>query len=264
MSFNNHKIILFLLQFIFLLPSCDNYVNDEFTLLYSARTAFLTDNNLKADELYKRYLTKFTHGNYRVEAWERIFDISTYLRRTREDSLLILDSMLLEFRDNEILYKKFLLRAVDLNVNLNRFDKAIEHLNTLLNLPNITQLETDLFRLQLVKFFTLVERNDQALNVIQQCFVNSPNSDLFCACSFYKAHILMIQNKFKEAKDFLINSLNKCSSDQIYFNQGNFILGEIYENLDDKMQALSVYETILPSYPNPLLIKTKIKHLNFK
>jgi tetratricopeptide (TPR) repeat protein len=263
MTIHNFKI-LFLLQAIFLLTSCDNSFNDENTILTSARTAFLTDNNLIADELYKKYLTKFPNGNHRIEAWERIYDISTYLRRTREDSLLILDSMLLEFKENKSLQKKILLRAVDLNVNLNRYNNAIDHLNTLLNFSEITHEETDLARLQLSKLLSLDNNNEQALNVIQQCFSSAVDSDIYCLCSFYKAHILMIKNKYEDAKDHLIGSLEKCSSDYVFFNQGNYILGEIYEHLDDKRQAINSYESILSSYPSPLLIKTKIQHLNMK
>lgn len=264
MSVSIFKIILIFLQFVFILSSCDNHFNDENTLLNSARTAYLTDNNLKADEIYKKYLTKYPFGKYRIEAWERIYDISTYLRRTSEDSLLILDSMLLEFKDNKKLYKDYLSRSIDLNINLNRYDKAIEHLNTLLNYPNITSKDRILAHLQISKMLSNENNNEQALNIIQDCFSESVSLDIYCSCSFYNVHILIIQNKFETAKVFLNNILKQCSFDKFYFNHGNFILGEIYENLDDKLQALHAYEKILGSHPNSLLIKTKIKHLDIK
>lgn len=259
--------MFFLLRFfvlfflIFSLQCCSSNTNSESNIIQNARTAFLTGENIAAENFYKNYLKDFPNGEYRLEAWERIYDITVNLRKDKVNALPLLDAMLLEYANDKKLLPQIIQKLANLCSDLFQHEKSIELWIKYIELEILTDSQRNLARLQLSKEYLLLKNFDLALQVLRMCIDDKDSEGVFSSCQIQEAQVLFRMNQY-DAATFLLLSLrsNYPKQSNIYLD-ATFLLGDIFEILQNKTKAIEMYESILESYPNTRAVITRLNNL---
>ncbi|MEF3698344.1 tetratricopeptide repeat protein [Desulfolutivibrio sp.] len=255
-------LLRFLLIFlIFLSQSCSQDNDIESKIINSARTAYLTGENITSEEFYKNYLQQFPKGKYRLEAWERIYDITINLRKDKINALPLLEAMLLEFANEKQLYPSLLKKTAVLQSDLNNNELSIQLWNKYIGLVEITDIEKNEARIQLSKQYLFCNNFDLALKSLRDCNKTIDLDGVFSLCQLQEAQVLFRLNEFDAASALLLNLRNSFRKNSDIYLESSFLLGDIYELKHDRPAAIKIFESIVDSYPNTLAVKTRIDNL---
>jgi len=246
---------------IFSIQCCSNITDYESNIIHSARTAYLTGENITAENLYKKYLQEFPNGKYRFEAWERIYDITTNLRKDKISSLPLLDAMLMEYASDRNLYPQILKKYAILHLDLFQNDESIKLWLKYIGLTIISDSEKNNGRLQLSKQYLLQNNFDSALLVLRKCNECIDSEGFYSFCKLQEAEVLFRMNQIDAATSLLQSIRRDYPKQSIIYLEASFLLGDIFEIIQNKSDALEMFESILASYPNTQAVRTRINNL---
>jgi tetratricopeptide (TPR) repeat protein len=244
-----------------LTTACGHPEDPEQALLHGARTAYITGENLTAEELYQRYLQEFPQGAQRLEAWNRLYDIAVNLRKEPTKALPIVDAMLLEYASDPAVLPEVIERAAGLHGALREWEVAGELWTRYLQLPGISEPRRSLARVQLAKSLTLDRKAEQALSVLRECGKIGEEPAVIFQCRIEEAGILLRMDQFDAARTMLHKLMSLEGLDPGRRAQAGFLLGETYEALQLTPEAIKTYESILEDYPNPQAGRARLEFL---
>ncbi len=250
-----------LLAAVGLAAACGRAEDPEFGLLHGARTAYITGENLTAEELYQRYLQDFPQGKNRLEAWNRLYDIAVNLRKEPARAVPIVDAMLLEYASDPAVYPEVVERAAGLHGALREWEAAVGLWTKYLELPGVTGSRRSLARVHLAKCLVLDRKEERALAVLRECGRDRAGIEVLFQCRIEEAGILVRMDQFDAARTTLGEILALDGLDPGRRAQAGFMLGETYEALKQKAEAIRAYESILDDYPNPQAVKARLDFL---
>ncbi|QLA14648.1 tetratricopeptide repeat protein [Desulfolutivibrio sulfoxidireducens] len=246
---------------VVLIAACGQPGDPAPAILHDARTAYITGENLTAEELYQRYLQEFPQGENRLEAWNRLYDIAVNLRKDMRKAVPIVDAMLLEYASDPAVFPEVVERAAGLHGALREWDIAAGLWTRYIQLPGITGAHRSQARIQLAKCLTLDKKAEQALAVLRECGQSGEESGVIFQCRIEEAGILLRMDQFDAAKTKLQDLLSSSDVDSGRRAQAGFLLGETFEALQLKAEAIRTYESILADYPNPQAVKARLEYL---
>jgi len=236
-------------------------VDPQTGVLDTARRAFLDGRYPAAEETYQYYLQAFPKGRFRLEAWQRLADISQDVRDSPARAAGLLKAALLEFGNDPEAAPELLGRAAELRQNLKEYDKATSHYRELIAFPGISLPRLAMGCQQLGQVRVLAHDPAGALAVYESCRQSLPSGDARARLDLARAALLLRLDRGPEAEAFLREVYEKKETSPAVRAEAGFSLAQQYEARNDKAKARALYEAIRDTFPNPLVIDQRLRYL---
>jgi tetratricopeptide (TPR) repeat protein len=246
---------------LLLLVACSSQPDSETLLIHSARTAYITGENLTAEDLYQKYLQNFPHGGYRLEAWNRLYDISVNLRNDKKGAVPLVDAMLLEYASDPQLHAELLKRAAHIHSDLHEYALSARFWEDYIRLPGIDPSTRNDARVQLSKVYVLLKQTEESLRILHECRQDPDPLHFYLECQLESANVLVHVNQYEKAKDVLITLRTQAPVGSVLWSRISFLLADVYEHEHEPGKAREIFESILNTFPNQQVVKTRIQNL---
>lgn len=240
---------------------CREKSDGETRLVVAARSAFIDGEYLRAEEGYETYLQAYPKGKYRLEAWERLADISQYVRNAPAKTVKLLESSLLEYGGDPQTISKLLLRAARMRAVLKEYDKAGVLYARLLDNDALPQaLRVDIV---LEYAHSRLEAHDEAaaLALVQQAAATALAPELEARVSLELGLLRLRLGKKLEAESLLREVYDKSVFPQALRARAGFALASLLQEKRETGEAVQILESLRTIYPNPQVIEQQLKAL---
>lgn len=233
----------------------------EAEVLETARQAFLSGQFIKAEDTYQYYLQMYPSGRFRLEAWQRLADISQDGREATREAAMLLDAALLEFGADPDIAPDLLSRLAQLRLRRKEYDLASATYRNILEFPGISDKKRLDAYLQLAHVRRLTNDIPAALSVLNSCRQSGLSASETAYCAYMQAEILVGLDKGQEAESILQEIFSSTQNAAALRGQAGFSLGLIAEAKKEKALAKERYESVLSLHPNPLVVKKRLEFL---
>lgn len=233
----------------------------ETSSVVAARSAFIEGEYLRAEEGYETYLQSYPNGKYRLEAWERLADISQYVRNAPAKTIKLLESSLLEYGGDPESVSRILLRAARMRTALKEYDKAGGLYAKLLEIAALPQaLRVDIV---LEYAHSRLEAHDEAraLALVQQAAATPLAPELAARVSLELGLLRLRLGQQLEAESLLREVYAKTDSPQALRARAGFALASLLQEKRETGEAVKILESLRTLYPNPQVIEEQLKAL---
>lgn len=235
--------------------------NPEAALLAKAREAFLTGEFFTSEGLYQNYLQTYPEGAERLEAWNRLFDISRNILRDNDKASNIMEAMILDYSFDPQVIPGIYERAAELYASMKDYERVVSIWNEYLDLPGLPPESVMRAMFEKSRALAHIGRGEEAIRGLEECAVSARNPEWRALCLSEKANLLLRREKPQEAWavfEQLKDDAGLSAKDRAL---AAFSLAELMENQGQKKEALALYESILETYPNPNAVKSRIEYL---
>jgi len=225
-----------------------------------ADRAFAAGDYHQAQGLYQAYLQKRPQGRLRWEAWRRLLDVSRTVRRDGRDTALLLESMRLEFAEDPGRASQLLWELAETYTALREWDHAVAALQDLLAQGAD---DTEAWRVywQLGKIHQFQGRHVQAREAMSTCLEQAPDDGSRATCMYELAQVETLLKNRSAARELLAKVLDLPGAGEETRALAAFLLADLHEAEGRPAEAVRLLETIRQTYPNPLAVETRLKHL---
>jgi len=234
----------------------------EADVLETARQAFLSGQYIRAEDTYQYYLQMYPNGRFRLEAWQRLTDISQDGHDAPGEAATLLEAALLEFGSDPDIAPDLLSRSAQLRVRRKEYDVAVASYQAILSFPGISDKKRLDAYLQLAHVRMLTGDIPAALAVLQTCRQSDLPVTESVVCAYTQAETLIGLDKGREAEPILQEIFSDAKNSATLRGQAGFSLGLMYEAKKDKAAAKTCYENVLSLHPNPLVVKKRLEFLS--
>jgi len=227
-------------------------------LLESARAAFLDGQFLQAETAYQSYLQAYPQGVARLEAWQRLIDVSQDARGATGQAANLAEAALLEFGGEPGVAAELHVRAARLRFGRKEYAKAAAHCRVVLDNPASPDnlfLECQLLaaRIDLV-----LGDAPKALARYAACRQSRLSQSDKARCALAQAELLGRYGRGSEAEPILQDVFTAEDIAPALRAQAGFDLGQIYEARNDKARAKALYQAVRPLHPNPMVVDKRL------
>lgn len=271
---------LFLILTIMPLTGCWEQGGADEDALDSARQAYTIGHFSEAERIFEKYLEDNPDGNDRWEVWNRLLDISRDILGDYEKSVTLLDSMYLEFGDDPERAWDLLTDLGDLHESVHNWSAAAEVWKRILNLGFLTPKQRGKISIRLARVLRTQKDFIQADQVLATCVENAQDNDIKSWCLYEAAQNVEFQIRKAQAQTIesqeskvdvkdLQNTLGLIlerirsldNIDQERFALATFMLADLAESQGKNKEARELFASIADTYPNPMVIKARLKNL---
>lgn len=251
-----------LIVFCLLQAACHGPVRSpEDALLDAARQAFLDGRYGDAEHDYQTYLERFPKGTARLEAWQRLADISQDIRISPQKAALLLETAALENAGSSPIQATLSLRAARLRAEVKDYARAT---NLLTNVTNLSGLDAAMLAKacrQLAR--TRVQAGDTVGGLAAYALCRDKVSDVGqrSLCDLARARLLMQLDQVQAAEPILHEIFVDKHLPASVRGEAGFALGQLAEAGHDREAARTYYEQVRDMYPNPLAVAHKLNYL---
>ena len=265
MSFHRRFLIGIALAGLSLLllgqAGCREKGGDETASVVAARSAFIDGEYLRAEESYEKYLQANPKGKYRLEAWERLADISQYVRNAPAKTAKLLESSLLEYGGDPETASRLLLRAARMRTALKEYDKAGSLYGKLLDNHALPQVQ----RVDIVLEYahSRLEAHDDAgaLALLRQTAATPLAPELKAKVTLELALLQLRLRLLPQAQTLLREVYETDAYPQALRARAGFALASLLQEKRETAAAAQILESLRPLYPNPQAIEQQLKAL---
>lgn len=250
-----------MLLLVFQAACHDPAQSPEKDLLDTARQAFLDGRYSEAEKAYQGYLQEFPQGTSRLEAWQRLADISQDVRDSPQKAAVLLESALLAFGQDPAVASQLALRAAGLYLVRKEYAKASRLYLFVIELPDVAASSLVRASLDLARTRLLAGDQAGALAAYDSCRDRLSEADFRARCALGKAQLLVRLGNAQEAEPILQGIFADAGLPAALRGEAGFTLGQISESRHDKDAAKDYYSRVRDSYPNPLVVEQKLKYL---
>lgn len=247
-------VILFLLLII---SSCD-LTSGLYKEILDAQNLIKERDFEKASIRYKEILNKKPPKNIKVKIYHQLGDIySTYLN-DQVKALHFYNNILKE-TDDPLWQVKVLEKVAKINFEyLHDFKKSEKSYETLVNfIPRLSKF--DLYELN--HALSVFNRKDYEKSIELFQNIQKNKKHLYWVDSiYYEGMAYFYLKEWKKSIDILKNYL-RYVNDKTKIVEVKFIIANAYETSEKLKEAYNIYYSILGDYPNPKIIKNRLKSL---
>lgn len=227
--------------------------------LQAARTAMAERQWSRAERLLGRYLREAREPEQRWQAWNALLTVLEVSGDPRTN-LDYLEAMLEEFADDDVKSRDILLRIGRLNERLRRYDRAADTWSAYLNVPGLSPEESLYGYRRLGAMLFHLRRFDAAEEALQQCLALPLADETKNMCAYDLADQYLARGSWNEAADLARQIVDDEPQGELRALAG-FVLADALEQLGKTGEALTQFEAIRDSYPNPGVIDNRIVYL---
>ncbi len=232
--------------------------NPEAALLRQARAAFVSGEFLHSEELYQNYLETYPEGADRLEAWNRLFDISRNILQDNDKAAKIVEASMIDASVNPENLPGLYEKAAELYVLMKDYARAVVLFDDYLRFPGISPEKAHWARLSKARALAQAERGLEALETFGQCARLAPGPDPAAECLGEQAALLVRQKRTGEARSIYGQIVSNEGVSAARKALAGFSLAEMLEAEGKKKEALALYESILETYPNQKAVQTRM------
>lgn len=229
--------------------------------LVQANKEYAQGNYLKAESLYERYLELNPQGGGRYDAWRRLADISLNVTGNNKKAASMLEAAYLEFAANDAYAGEILWRLAGVQTQLHNFEKAVETWRRLLELHPPSTAKLWEAHWSLGKIYQFQGRYDMARESMLACVESAPNDVIRAKGMYELAQAYSLLKNRPQTRIWLEKVLEVEQAEAETKALASYLLSEILELDGDKVRARALLESIRDTYPNPLVIESRLKHL---
>ncbi len=270
---------------VFLLCGCTADRNDKGDI-DAARTAYSSGNFTEAERMYESYLQFNAEGLYRLEAWNRLLDISLNVLGNYEKSISLLEAMILEFSQDPGQAWKLTCRLAQLQENSKQWNEAVSTWQSALEINGLDDSQLPEVYLHLARIYRRQHAIDLAEQALDACESDARRPEMKALCLYELAQTLEYTQRRIEAQSIALTPeqvrafdpkknqqrikelLQKIRSipgvDKERKALAGFMLAEVYENMNKLPEAIALLESIHDNYPNPKVVEVRLAYLKKK
>lgn len=255
---------LCLLGLMLFLAACQEPKKDAATpvsVVNEARQAWLVNDFATAESRYQAYLQQFPDGPDRLESWKRLADIAFAVRGQAAPAVTLLESALLErnLRPFDVLVLTTL--AMETAMSGQQYDKVAAFAQKLLARPDLPGHLVPVVSLRLSRARLSLGDPKAAETTLRQCRDRLSNAGEAAPCSL-RLGLLLEKRGDKEGLAVLQALYETPDAAPELRAQAGFALGEAAEAARDTAKARSWYEAVQETFPNPKVVKKRLKLLH--
>jgi tetratricopeptide (TPR) repeat protein len=251
--FNNFLLILFVLG----LSSCDftSGLNQD---ILTAQKYVDNQEFSQAVDLYERILKKNPSKVIKTKINYQLAEIY-YLYLDEQVKALNYYQFIVDNVDDPLWQVKSLEKIADINFSFSKnFNEAKKAYQVLMQVkPRLKNYDYYYFRIG--ESFFEMGKYEKARDIFKQ-ILNQPTNPYHVE-AFYQMGLIEFYNKnWNEAVEFWLEYLKReRRKDQIV--KVKFLIANAYESNEKLKEAYNIYYSLLPSYPNPEVLRARLKSL---
>lgn len=249
------------LFFLLALTACGSGKTPGEQDLENARRSFDNGFFLEAEAGYERYLQLEPQGKHRKEAWSRLLDIALNIKADLDRSVALLEAMYLEQGSDRSEASDIMFRLGDLYQQLGNRDKALESYEKSLRLSEGQPSRMVRVQLKLARIYRMQGSYDQVLKTLSNCAEIATVPEEKAHCLYELAQSYSLINSWSQVQRAVDQLLNMNDAPEDLKAMGIFLLADMYEHEHDYDKARELLTSIRDTYPNPLVIDARLKHL---
>lgn len=240
---------------------CGNGASPGEQDLKNARKSFDNGFFLEAEAGYERYLQLEPQGKHRKEAWSRLLDIALNIKADLDRSVALLEAMYLEQGADKAEASDIMYRLGELYQQLGKPEKALESYEKSLRLSQNLPERKVRAQLQLARLYRLRGSYDLVLETLDDCSRSATNTKQKARCLYELAQSYSFINSWAQVKKAVNQLLALEGASEELKAMGIFILADMYEHDHNYEKARELLLSIRDTYPNPLVIETRLDNL---
>jgi tetratricopeptide (TPR) repeat protein len=252
-------MILFLLLFPLLLTGCEKAAPPDD--MADARKAAGERRYGEAEKLLERYLRLNPEGEERWEAWQRLLQITLDVRGDDKAGMELLEAMYLEFGMDGDKAREVLVRLGGLLETARRWDRAADAWRKLIEVPDLPGDENARAHRRLARIHASRREFGIAEDVLHQCLQLKATDARRAECLYDLADVQMSMEHFARGADLARQILAMPGAEKDLKALAGFMLGDALEQQGKTAEALAAFEAVRETYPNELVVETRIRQL---
>lgn len=251
--FNNLVILLIILGF----SSCDftSGLNQD---ILSAQKYVDQQNFAKAVELYERVLKKNPSKIIKTKINYQLAEIY-YLYMDEQVKALKYYQFIVENVDDPLWQVKSLEKIADINFSFSKnFSEAIRAYEILMNVkPRLKNY--DYYFLRVGESYFEMGKYNKAREIFNQ-IISQPTNPYYVEAYNQMGLIEFYNKNWDKAVEYWLEYLKRERRKAQIINV-KFLIANAYEANEKLKEAYNIYYSLLPSYPNPEVLRTRLKSL---
>ncbi len=250
-----NKILLLFL--VFLSSSCDftSGVNRDILL---AQGYVDSQEFQKAVELYERILKKNPSKIIKTKINFQLAEIY-YLYLDQQVNALKYYEFIVENVDDPLWQVKSLEKIADINFSFSKnYPEAIKAYQTLMSFkPKLKNFDYYLFRLG--ESYFEVGNYKKSKEIFNQ-ILSEQNGEYYTLAYYQMGLVEFYNKKWDEAVEYWMEYLKREKRKDL-ITKVKFLIANAYESNEKLKEAYNIYYSLLPTYPNPEVLKSRLKSL---
>lgn len=243
-----------------LILGCSSSEDVDADIAY-ARKAYASGHYTEAERVYQGYLQRRPEGRRRWEAWGRLLDISRNVYSSPEKSVDLLESMYLEFSEDDDKAWDILTDLAKEHASARQWSKAVDAWQRSLNIPKLPEERIPGVHLELADIYRKQREFHLALDALRTCESKAQNRQVRGECLYELAQTYDLMQQPAEAIEVLEKLRGVEGLDAERHALATFLLADLKAAEGHTKEAVALLESIKDVYPNPLVIKTRLKQL---
>ncbi|SKA94401.1 Tetratricopeptide repeat-containing protein [Paucidesulfovibrio gracilis DSM 16080] len=243
------------------LTACGGSGSDEETDLLEVREAYMNGFYVEAKEGYESYLQRYPKGSHRLEAWERLLEISLNVKGDLDRSIVLLEAMILEYGEKSDAAWKLMFQLAELYEQRGDRTKALDTWEKCLELGGEDPGRRVETMLRMAAVHRVLRNYDHALSLLQQCEQQAPDGPTRARCQYEEAQTYSFMQSWGQAKEVLEVIMADGVADEETHALAVFLLADVYEQEMDYERARELFESIADTYPNPKVIQIRLRNM---
>lgn len=253
---------LVLALFLLVLTGCGNGNDPGEEDIVKARKSFDNGFFLEAEAGYERYLQLAPQGKHRKEAWSRLLDIALNIKGDLDRSVALLEAMYLEQSSDKAEASSIMFRLGNLYQQLGNRDKALDSYEKALRLAQGMPDRMVPIQIRLARLYRQLGSYDLVLETLDSCvkIASIPEEKAQCLYELAQSYSLIYSwTQVKRAVDQLL-SIDEASEE--LKAMGILLIADMHEHNNEFDKARELLESIQDTYPNPMVIKSRLNNLH--
>lgn len=226
-----------------------------------ARAAYSKGFYLEAEKDYERYLQVEPQGEYRKEAWERLSEIAVTIKEDYDRAVVLLEAMYLELGADDDTAWRIMFQLGEVYAELGNKVKSLESFEKCLVHSADNPEHAYKTQLRMARLYRDMGSYDLVATTLENCADSARDGEARARCLYELAQSYDFISSWSQAKQTLETLLDiKGLSDETRA-LAIFLLADVYEHDRDYATTRQLLESILTTYPNPLVVETRLAGL---
>lgn len=244
-----------------LVAGCSGGYSDEAGDLREVREAYMNGFYIEAKEGYESYLQRYPKGSHRLEAWERLLEISLNVKGDLDRSIVLLEAMILEYGERSEAAWKLMFQLGELYEQRGDRTKALDTWEKCLGLGRDDPGRRVETLLRMAAVHRVLRNYDRALALLQECERTAPDGATRARCQYEEAQTYSFMQSWGQAKEVLEVMMADGVADEETHALAVFLLADVYEQEMDYDRARKLFQSIRDTYPNPKAIQVRLENM---
>ena len=232
--------------------------------LEDARIAMKEGEWDRAERSLERFLRTATDPEERWEAWNSLIDATEKAGQDQRWVNDYLEAMLVEFENDPARMRRILYRMGELQETSRQYERAVLIWQQLASQPGLTDEE----RLNVYKRLAFLQmrlnRLQGAEDTLHECLSLTIPETMKADCLYSLADISVLRDDLADGANIAGQIMDTQGISPQLYGKAAFLLADVYEQQQKYKEALSLYQSIRDSYPNPQAVDARIDYLKKK